>query len=576
MLLTALLSLQFVLIPELLQGTGNSVTYAPVAVQQADSVFTHIPVVRKLLSRMPAFSDQFVLSDASQQVSVWPRLPYFVLALVGLPVVDHLDALPIVSTVLLTPLNAAVLYMLIVRISCSRTTGVLGTTVVLGFREFFVLQPWHWVNVDKMRGIIATPIFSNAMVHPQISFLLLCSALIALHRLIRKPNRLVAVSNGLIYGLSFYTYVYLWTYLTGLYGCVSAYLLWRGNRKALGWLLQSVILGLLLSVIYWRDVVIFWEYPGFIDFQDRFSLGRHPELRERLVNLRPHLVTLLGLGLMVIRRYYGYTLLFMMTLTAELLWKVPIVIGHDYQSLHYAYHMYSFCAAVTFVIVAMKIIGRLRLLMRWQLRRPSSHWLIAFLLVFIGYRSVTYSVRNYPAYGVPSAIEDAYEYIQANANPGAVVLAADPEVNMRVRNVAPVYVYVPSGYGTFVTTTEILQRAAEMMHFFGIIPEEMLGYQQGDDSLRRPFARGLMIPESYLFNGSLKYPTFPARYQAVQDAYDSSDTGALTYPADIIWVGPYERDLGRASLDDQEGLELIYRNESVNLYQVTSRDALVW
>ena len=154
-LITGLLSLHFVLIPWFLRGTGYAATYAPVAVPQADSVFTHTPIVGKLLSGLPAFSDQFVISDANQHVSVWPRVPYYVLALLGWSVADHLEALALVSTVLLAPLNTAVLYILIVRVSGSKTCGVLASTVVMGFREVFVLQPWHWVNLDEMADLLS-------------------------------------------------------------------------------------------------------------------------------------------------------------------------------------------------------------------------------------------------------------------------------------------------------------------------------------------------------------------------------------------------------------------------------------
>jgi hypothetical protein len=104
----------------------------------------------------------------------------------------------------------------------------------------------------------------------------------------------------------------------------------------------------------------------------------------------------------------------------------------------------------------------------------------------------------------------------------------------------------------------------------------MFRYKGESGQARSPSVSGLIIPELYLFNGSNKYHSFDARRQAIKDAYQSRSVGTLSYSADIVWFGPYERALGQGPFDDREGLELIYSNDSVRLYEVISRDALGW
>ena len=137
---------------------------------------------------------------------------------------------------------------------------------------------------------------------------------------------------------------------------------------------------------------------------------------------------------------------------------------------------------------------------------------------------------------------------------------------MRVRNIAPVYVYVPSGYGTFVTTEEMLLRYSEMLRFFDITADQMLEYQWDDVVSSSSHDAGLLKSQQYIFNGSLRYPTNNLRSEAIVQSYSSLKNESLTYGADIVWIGPYENSIGGPSMKEREGLILMYENESVQLY----------
>lgn len=572
--LCALMTLHFVLIQFRLTGMNHTLTYSPVVVQHADAVFTHIPIVRKLLSGLPAFGDQFVNNINTYQITAWPRLPYYFLVLIGWPIANRLDALPIIATVLLTPLNAAIVYQLVRRITGSVAVGVLGASAALTLRELFVLQPWHWTNIEELERLFVSPFFSNALVHPQISFAFCCVVLLCLYKLVRNTDSTTYVINGILYGISFYTYFYLWTFLTVVYGVIALYLLQRRDYITLVSLAKAAGLALIISSFYWIDVVRFSGQPGFVDFQDRFSLGRQPDITERVVNLRPHLITILGLVLAMTRRSISYIYLFILTVTAELMWKIPIVIGRDYQSLHYAYHFYGPLAGITLVVGLRDLLLRFPYVINRSLHRVFYVIVGLFISMTTIYRAVEYSNEHYTNFVIHSDVQSAYEFVRDNVSPGSVLLAADPEVNMRVRNIAPVYVYVPSGYGTFVTTEEMLLRYSEMLWFFDITADQMLEYQWEDVISRRLYDAGLLNPEQYIFNGSLIYPTNNLRNQAMVQSYSSLQIESLTYDADFVWVGPYENNIGEISMKEREDLILIYENESVQLYQFRTGTSL--
>ena len=40
---------------------------------------------------------------------------------------------------------------------------------------------------------------------------------LALYKFLIRPAPTISILNGVVYGVSFYTYVYLWTFLTGMY-----------------------------------------------------------------------------------------------------------------------------------------------------------------------------------------------------------------------------------------------------------------------------------------------------------------------------------------------------------------------
>lgn len=58
----------------LLAGKDQSVTYSPVFVQHADPVFTHIPIVRELLSGVVALGEQFINNMDTHIMTAWPIL----------------------------------------------------------------------------------------------------------------------------------------------------------------------------------------------------------------------------------------------------------------------------------------------------------------------------------------------------------------------------------------------------------------------------------------------------------------------------------------------------------------------
>lgn len=562
-LLVGLMSLHFVLIPILLHDSGFVPAFSPVSVQHADAVFDRIPVVRKLLSGLPAWGDLFVYENVSG-LAVWPRLPYYLLALLSVPIADRLEALPLITTLLLTPVNAALLYDLSRRITRSQTQAIITTTLVLGFSELFVLQPWHWFNLGKVVDTLRGPIFFNAMVNPQISFIMLCGALIVLYRLVFTSGRNAIVLNALLYGSSFYTYFYSWTYLTGIYFAVGVYLLWRRDFRRLYLLVISVVAGLFLSILYWVDVLQFQQAPGYADFQDRFAIGRHIDLSERMVHLRPHVVTLVGFALVTIRRNARYLFLFLVLLTAELMWKLPVVLGMDFQTLHYASFIYGPVSGIVCVIIIGEVFSVIRAYVNRHLRIALVWGIGSCLLALIAYRATAYSTIYYPAFAIPEPVQSAYDYIRHHAAPGTVVLAADPEVNMRLRNAAPVYVYIPSGWASFTTTEEMIFRMAEVLQFYDIEPSDILEYPDLDWMLPGgPRGQNLIVPENYLFAMSTKYESQEERRDTIIAAVSEVDPGSLSYQVDVVWQGPYERQFGVNALDE---LPIIYQNELVTLY----------
>ncbi len=566
-MLCLLMSLHFILIPLFLEQYDTVMTYSPTIVQHADPVFTHIPILRKLLGGIPSFGDQFVLlEDVEVNINAWPRLPYYLMSLISYPVMNHLDVIPLVSTVLLTPVHAALLYVWVRRITGSISVSILGSSVALLFRELFVLQPWHWVNVNQIKGLLNSPFFSNALIHPQISFGVCCFSLILIYQFMMRPSKKLCIGIGIVYGVSFYTYFYLWTYLTLLLGLIGIYLLFQRDIASISLMLKAVCLALVISTFYWMDYWQFSQTAGFVDFQDRFALSRIPDLTERLVNLRPHLITVLFFIFVISIRSKQYLYLLLVVVAAEILWKAPIVIGRDYQSLHYAYHFFGPFVAIVFMFLLRELL--------FKIVQPNSFFVAgivfisAIVVTSIGlYRSYQYSLSNHTAFSIEKDVYDAYEFVQNNVSAGSIIVVADPEVNMRIRNVAPVYVYVPSGYGTFATTDEMLTRYIEMKKFYGIDLDYSLDYKWYDSIHDEYIEPGLLETSRWLFNGSLKYSDNILREEAIVSVNDSRQFKSLTYDADLVWFGPYEKAVSDININKLQDLMLVYSNNSVDLYK---------
>ncbi len=576
LLLSVAMSLHFILIQGWLRSSGLAVSYAPVAAQHADPAFNYLAILRKLLSGLYPWGDQFV-REVHASVSIWPRLPYVFLSAFAWSLRDNLDAFPMVASAITLPLNAVFLYVIVGQLSAVRWMAVIAATGVLGFSEFFVLQPWHFLDLSEMSARWGEAIWFNRLVNPQVSFLVLCVGVIALYRLSfaepksRDGNDRVVVKwsvfLGFVYGISYYTYLYVWSYLSVILSGTLFYLLWKEKVSArVKRVALALAIGIGLSAFYWIDVFRFQSVDGFAAFSDRFRLGRQPDIAERLANIRPQVYTLFLAGICLWKRRPPHVFLLGILVAAEVLWKVPLVIGYDFQTLHYAYLVYGPLALIGTLVSTCELVRFAALRMKLE-QMPS--WAVGTLALLavglVASRSIVHATRVLPAYAIQPEVIAAYEYVQKQVSPGAVILAADPEVNMRLRYWAPVYVYTPSGWGTVVTTENMLTRAVEALHAYGVEPKRTFG-RHGE----------LLSSENYLFALSTAYPTRDSRRTAIQGAYDTNLTGTLSYQADILWFGPYERALAQASLDVREGLELIFRNDSVSLYKISSRDALSW
>ena len=78
---------------------------------------------------------------------------------------------------------------------------------------------------------------------------------------------------------------------------------------------------------------------------------------------------------------------------------------------------------------------------------------------------------------------------------------------------------------------------------------------------------GLLETSRWLFNGSLKYSDNILREEAIVSVNDSRQFKSLTYDADLVWFGPYEKAVSDININKLQDLMLVYSNNSVDLYK---------
>lgn len=375
------------------------------------------------------------------------------------------------SVVQLDILMSAVLPVILFWL-CWRLTVDLGGSPRMGLLSAgAILFGYYWFTpnlgmvVDLLTGKNgAPPLWFLRPLSPQFNHVMLLAVLVVSWRALTRPNWGWVVIAGVLFGGLFYTFVFYWTFVAAGVGLYTVVACWRRERSVLVRCASLLLIGGLLSIPYWLNMLAVFAHPGF----------NFLEMRQGVVHTRTpfipwvHVVLIGAIAAAGILCRKGREVRFTLAFLAGglLCLNQQLVTGHLVQPSHYQNYsnktmlLIALAAAAGWILTS----GRLP-----RLAALSRHYTLAVagglaLLVFAAILQQTHYYNQWKDhYAKWQVMAPPLKWLSSHTPKNSVVLT-DPfgwfgegrPFRMKVLTSSRNQSYLPSKADTFLTEWEVL------------------------------------------------------------------------------------------------------------------------
>lgn len=145
-------------------------------------------------------------------------------------------------------------------------------------RDFIATIPnpiamWNYLKYGENAGEF---LYLSRAFHPQVSLVFFILGILSLTNLIKKRSAFQTVLTGLILGLTFYTYIFYWTYLLFIIVMAVIYFVLHRDQQIVSRLLFSLVIGLAIAIPYLWSTYNFYISTLAEDFTQKYTLTNAP------------------------------------------------------------------------------------------------------------------------------------------------------------------------------------------------------------------------------------------------------------------------------------------------------------
>jgi len=204
---------------------------------------------------------------------------------------------------------------------------------------------------------------------------------------------------------------------------------------------------------------------------------------------------------------------------------------------------------------------------------PAWLCLAGFMCLLALPRVTGYSALHYQIYGMRAAQEEAFSWLSKNTPRDSVVAALSPQTNLKI----PVHTHNKIAVSFLfpvvsdIAPAENARRIIHALSLFGAGLEDFLREgRSGSEDWGKHLWTGVLDTESQERAGSFfLYFCMLDRSKILSLLRDTASSAPTAgYPADYLWVGPFERRLIPASgLPGRDKLQRVFANSEITLYR---------
>lgn len=460
---------------------------------------------------------------------------------------------------------AFIIYFFVYEIFGQKTLALASTS--------FILLGSVLTSVPEIRSLISTEIKNFEFLRyarpviPATSSLLMFSYFWVAYRLFtadykeRKKCTIICVLAGIILlALSFYTYLYLWTYLLALNALLVFWLFFAGKRMASGIIFLITALALVLAVPYFLNLNFASSHSFYASVSEKFGMvsGRS------LIFSKFGALALLVLVFAYFKKLPSFNLFLTICFAAALLViNHQLVTGIKIQNDHYHWYMIVPLASII-------LLSSFYFYIRTHLNKLIIDRFFAGLIFIFFLVAITVQQKSY--FALRSDILDSqrfapvFSWFNSRAPKDSAVFTG-----RTFSELIPVYtsnnVYY-SGYGVYYLIPEerLLHNFFSYLYFNGVRGDTVSGYLEDNKSETAFFLFGLKY--RYRFGCSSCFPDDINNNLAVsfRDFLKTDFISSLKkYRADyIMWDKKENPEL----VLPEFGLETVYEADDISIYKI--------
>ncbi len=433
------------------------------------------------------------------------------------------------------------------------------------------LSPANFTNIvvkNFYPGIstLLDRLFLNRIDDPLITFLIYIPAIALLIAFWKNPSRNLAVATGLVSGLLFYVYFHYWVYWAIVLGLILIYAFLRRKTdpQRWRWFLSLFGIFILMSAPYWINYFRFSGLPGANEYAQRIGIETGRFLR--VENVWPDYLAYLGLAAAIYLIWWrrgnrNLAVLGWIFISAIFVaWNVNLVTGFVPQPGHWR----KAISPVYFALVLMLAYEFFR-----KIETKKAALLLLALSALLGAKKVVNVLYfiNPPeqylkTYTQPKVLVDSWIWINENLPKEAKVAGLSFQSSIKLSAFTSLRPFLPWSGITPATNLEIEERYLATNKAFGVAAvafENRIRKNLDDDhiNLYNKYYRDLgmeTIPDEKIID--------------LVNHYKSLAVSFLDLGVDYVYYGPEDQKIYSANLSADKNLELVYNQDSVQIYKV--------
>ncbi len=433
-------------------------------------------------------------------------------------------------------------------------------------------------------------LFYSRADHPLLTTIPYLAAIASFLLFWQKSIWAYSILAGFTAGLLFYTYFHIWVYWAVVLVLVFLYCLFRLRKTDWPRLRNTGLLvatTAVVSIPYFINYFALKAVPGGEDLIDRIGLeiGRNFtwQVWPAYIIYATAAVLVYWTMWRVPERRLRAVLYFCAIAAAFIIWNIQLVIGYVPHSDHWprainpilfvivldivycGYKDWKYSKKAQFILAIMLVLSSLLILKK-----------VINAAMFISPNQET--LKNYV---LPEDVLTAYRWMDQNLNEPKVI-SPSLLTSIYISAYTSARPFLPWGQVTSISNFDMEERFLAANKLFNVDPK-ILGARLRDgaglicrDNCDQAYAiSNLADARTYLYQNYFITPENPRdrripeyKIRELLDRYQKFFVSFKDVEADYVFYGPWERDFSQISLHGLSNLELVYRNEAVEVYNI--------